>query len=194
MSLIPFMRGYAHILKDDDKIYTKLSQLMHGYENTNIDISCIYKTLFGYNIPDVSVSTNDILSLSFDDRNIVDNKRYPLLNNTLYQTLAYYHLRMKVEKKLIETFNISTTSIQTLAQIIFKAFKEKQGDSEEIQKEKRKYRVFFTSRKTLINQFNHFEGNIDLFQPAIDITNTALKKEIDDIEKKLEEISKDMFT
>ena len=34
-----------------------------------------------------------------------------------------------------------------------------------------------TSKKTLINEFNHFEGNLSIFQPAIDITDTALVHE-----------------
>jgi len=38
-------------------------------------------------------------------------------------------------------------------------------------------RVKLTSKKTLINEFNHFEGNLSIFQPAIDITDTALAKE-----------------
>lgn len=38
-------------------------------------------------------------------------------------------------------------------------------------------RVFFLSRKTLLNEFNHFEMDMNIFQPAIDITNKALIKE-----------------
>ena len=34
-----------------------------------------------------------------------------------------------------------------------------------------------TFKKTLINEFNHFEGNLSIFQPAIDITDHALGKE-----------------
>ena len=45
--------------------------------------------------------------------------------------------------------------------------------------------MFFTSRKTLLNEFNHFEGNMNIFQPAIDITQAALQKEITDIESEL---------
>ena len=52
----------------------------------------------------------------------------------------------------------------------------------------REFRVFFTSRKTLLNEFNHFEGNMNIFQPAIDITKSALQKEIREIEEKLVEI------
>lgn len=42
-------------------------------------------------------------------------------------------------------------------------------------------RILFTSRKTLLNEFNHFEGNMNIFQPAIDITNKALEKERESI-------------
>lgn len=52
----------------------------------------------------------------------------------------------------------------------------------------REFRVFFTSRKTLLNEFNHFEGNMNIFQPAIDITKSALQKEISEIENKINEI------
>lgn len=52
----------------------------------------------------------------------------------------------------------------------------------------REYKVFFTSRKTLLNEFNHFEGNMNIFQPAIDISKTALQKEVQDIENKLAEV------
>lgn len=42
-------------------------------------------------------------------------------------------------------------------------------------------RIALTSKKTLINEFNHFEGNLSIFQPAIDITDKALNKEKKDI-------------
>ena len=38
-------------------------------------------------------------------------------------------------------------------------------------------RIRLTSKKTLLNEFNHFEGNLSIFQPAIDITNKALSEE-----------------
>ena len=38
-----------------------------------------------------------------------------------------------------------------------------------------------TSKKTLINEFNHFEGNLSIFQPAIDITDHALGNERTDV-------------
>ena len=42
-------------------------------------------------------------------------------------------------------------------------------------------RVFLTTKKTLLNEFNHFEGNMSIFQPAIDITDQILEKEKIDI-------------
>ena len=57
--------------------------------------------------------------------------------------------------------------------------------TQEQKDEARNNRVFFTSRKTLLNEFNHFEGNMNIFQPAIDITEAALQKEVADIESKL---------
>ena len=73
--------------------------------------------------------------------------------------------------------------MDTLNQIIQRAFRCKETDPD--YEQKRKFRVFFTSRKTLLNEFNHFEGNMNIFQPAIDITQAALQKEITDIESEL---------
>ena len=42
-------------------------------------------------------------------------------------------------------------------------------------------RVFLTTKKTLLNEFNHFEGNMSIFQPAIDVTDHILEKEKTDI-------------
>lgn len=55
-------------------------------------------------------------------------------------------------------------------------------------KDEKQMKVFFMSRKTLVNDFNHFEGNMDIFQPAIDIKDKALKKEYVDIMGKLSRI------
>ena len=124
------------------------------------------------------------------DINIVNKEKYPLFAETLKQTLIYYHLRMKVEWKLVDIFNISVreNDILMLNDIIQKAFRSSDGNEDERRK-KMEYRVFFTSRKTLLNEFNHFEGNINIFQPAIDISATKLQKEIDDIERILLELT-----
>ena len=77
-----------------------------------------------------------------------------------------------------------------LNQIIQRAFKCPETDSK--YKQMRTFKVFFTSRKTLLNEFNHFEGNMNIFQPAIDITKSALQKEINIIEEKLMEVRRFM--
>lgn len=120
--------------------------------------------------------------------------RDPLLADTLIQTLIYYHTRMKVESELVNIFNIPHTEGQVLllADIIQKAFRPAVGATQEQKDKARNNRVFFTSRKTLLNEFNHFEGNMNIFQPAIDITEAALQKEVADIESKLMQLRAEM--
>ena len=94
---------------------------------------------------------------------------------------------MKVEKELVDIFNLHPNNMTMLNQIIQQAFKC-QNTADPNYEKMREFRVFFTSRKTLLNEFNHFEGNMNIFQPAIDITKASLQKEIIEIEEKLIEI------
>ena len=80
-----------------------------------------------------------------------------------------------VEKNLVEKFGIDTTRYEQLGQIISAAYPD-ENDVEQIRN-----RIRLTSKKTLINEFNHFEGNLSIFQPAIDITDQALGKERTDL-------------
>ena len=120
-------------------------------------------------------SVQDILSEEFQNQEILDSTTFPLLNKTLKHSLTYLYLRLTVEKKLREKYPVETQNCKQLGEIINKAFKDK--DSETICN-----RVFLTSRKTLLNEFNHFEGNLSIFQPAIDISDQALMKEKKEIE------------
>lgn len=187
MAMIPFIRGYAHICLDKNDYYGKLSNIMHGYGTERLDIVPIYKELFG-DVFDESevIGVNDILDVDYNNLDIMDKEKYPLLADTLEQTLIYYQLRMKVEKELIDIFDIQVSDMMMLNQIIQIAFRC-QKDNPNFNK-MREFRVFFTSRKTLLNEFNHFEGNMNIFQPAIDITKSALQKEISEIENKINEI------
>lgn len=184
MSLIPFMRGYANIIGLSD-VYSKLSKVMHGYETDSIDVADIYTKLFGNNVVFANkhaFSAIEICSLDMDNINVLkSDSKYPLLNRTLVHTLTYLFLRMIVEKRLMDLKNISLKedSYLMLTDIIKKSFNKK---------EDKKHRVFFTSRKTLLNEFNHFEGNLNIFQPAIDITDTALLNERKKIENYLKEL------
>lgn len=182
LSLIPFMRGYSTII-NNKTIKEKLTQLMHGYKTDTVDIAKCYIDLFR-NKDDIIpnsylVSVNDILTKSFDEQEIVNKERYPLLNRTLIHSFTYLFLRLLIEKKLVEKYNIDTEGrggAKQLGQIISKAFPENSSNKDDI-----KNRVFLTTKKTLLNEFNHFEGNMSIFQPAIDITDYMLEKEKSDI-------------
>ena len=187
MAMIPFIRGYAHICLDPEDYYGKLSDIMHGYGTESLDIIPIYNKLFG-NVFEGSeiIGVTDVLGMDCNNLDMLDRVRFPLLADTLEQTLVYYHLRMKVEKELVDIFNLHPNDMTMLNQIIQQAFRCQRTDPN--YERMREFRVFFTSRKTLLNEFNHFEGNMNIFQPAIDITKSALRKEITEIEAKLIEI------
>ena len=182
ISLIPFMRGYSTVI-NNLTVKERLTQLMHGYKTDTVDIAKCYIDLFG-NKDDILpnsylVNVNDILAKSFDGQEIVNKEKYPLLNRTLIHSFTYLFLRLLIEKKLVSKYNIDTESrggAKQLGQIISKAFPENSSNKDDI-----KNRVFLTTKKTLLNEFNHFEGNMSIFQPAIDITDYMLEKEKSDI-------------
>lgn len=180
MSLIPFMRGYATIINNED-VKEKLTQVMHGFKNENVDIGECYQVLFGKHDgidTQYEVSVDSILNQSIKECEIVDDEKYPLLNRTLRHSFIYLYLRLLIEKELVSKYNIQVdgrNGAKQLGQIISKAFPENSD------KNTMKKRVFLTTKKTLLNEFNHFEGNLSIFQPAIDITNQLLEKEAEDI-------------
>ena len=108
MAMIPFLRGYIHIMNDPEDLYGQLSRLMHGFENGSLDIADVYKKTFGYEVePTEVISVSDILNVPVAGLDIIDAEEYPLLADTLIQTLIYYHTRMKVEygKKKMESLS-----------------------------------------------------------------------------------------
>lgn len=178
ISMVPFMRGYANII-DNKEAVEKLTQLMHGYMTSPVDIAEIYYDLFGKDGESVlpssfCVSVDDILSKTVDSVSIVCPTKYPLLDKTLRHSFTYLFLRLLVEKTLVAKYNINTEKYDQLGAIISQAFPG--SDTISIRR-----RVQLTSKKTLINEFNHFEGNLSIFQPAIDITEQSLGKEKTDI-------------
>lgn len=178
ISMIPFMRGYSNIINNTE-ISNQLTQLMHGYKIETVDVAQIYITLFGNKdgkIPNsYAISVSDILSKTVDGVHILDNTQYPLLDKTLRHSFTYLFLRLMVEKALVTKFAINTNDKKQLGQIISAAYPD-EDDIAQIRN-----RIRLTSKKTLINEFNHFEGNLSIFQPAIDITDQALGKERTDI-------------
>lgn len=182
ISTIPFMRGYSQIINDKTS-RDKLTKVMHGYEVEKINVTEIYNQIFGCNLikEKHELSAEDVVIMNIDNIEILKNKSFPLLNRTLRHTLTYLHLRLSVEKKLVDKFSINTKKHEMLSAIIHKSF----GSSNP---EDTSNRVFLLSRKTLLNEFNHFEVDMNIFQPAIDITDTALKRERDEIIKFLERL------
>ncbi|MGL5057813.1 MAG: AAA family ATPase [Fusobacteriaceae bacterium] len=184
MSLIPFMRGYSQIIYEET-IENELTKLMHGYNNSFVNLTNIYIKLFLNKNGKVNrnlikniynISVNDILSIDLDNVKILkDTTEYALLNRTLRHSLTYLFLRLSTEKKLVDKYKITINKkVYMLSHIIMKAFPQ---TSDLTIENNLTNRVFFLSRKTLLNDFNHFEGNLSIFQPAIDITDIALEKE-----------------
>jgi len=178
IAMIPFMRGYANIVANGD-LYNNLTQVMHGYKNERVDIGKAYSDLFGHQTPYLpdryEICVNDILGKTVDGIHVLDPDKYPLLDRTLRHSFVYLFLRLMVEKNLVVKFGIDTTQNEQLGQIISAAYPD-ENDVAQIRN-----RIRLTSKKTLINEFNHFEGNLSIFQPAIDITDQALGKERTDL-------------
>lgn len=182
-SLIPFMRGYAQFIGDGD-LKNSLTNLMHGYLDSPVDLSSVYNEIFDKNISlggDISVA--NILGLDIDNIDEILNKEeYPLFNRVLINNLTYLYLRMKTEKTLVSKYGIDTNKYCQLSDIIHKSFNLSTD-------EHLAYRLRLFSKKSLLNEFNHFDGNMNIFQPAIDISETTLKREYDEIIDILSEIS-----
>lgn len=178
ISMIPFMRGYANIICNKS-LFDSLTQVMHGYKTEKVDIAKAYLELFGdhskYLPTSYEISVSDILSKTVDGVRLLDIEKFPLLDRTLRHSFVYLFLRLMVEKNLVEKFGVDTTRYKQLGQIISAAYPS-ENDVEQIRN-----RIRLTSKKTLINEFNHFEGNLSIFQPAIDITDQALGKERTDL-------------
>ncbi|WP_338609574.1 AAA family ATPase [Clostridium baratii] len=209
ISMIPFIRGYSNV-NGNSIIYQDLSGVMHYDENNieNINLSDIYKEVFinsyiNINSESSNKSIKEIIdkikNLSFNDTilcnsekiiNIIndglenikifkENTNYKLLEKTLRHNLIYLSLRLNVERTLLELKpDLKKMGDLKLGALICRALKDNDTD-----------RVFFMSRKTLVNDFNHFEGNMDIFQPAIDIKDCALNDECIKIMKKLSNIN-----
>ena len=181
-SLIPFMRGYVKYIGENE-VKDKLTKLMHGYENVRIDLGQIYNDLFKNQLSNpYIISVNDILSIDINNLDeIIDKNSYPLLNKVLCNNLVYLYLRLITEKVLVNKYNINTTKYDQLSSIIYQCFKENTIENN-------KNRIFFFSKKTLLNEFNHFEGNMNIFQPAIDISEVILEREKEDIINRLNKL------
>ena len=187
MSMIPFCRGYAMIQNDSDS-KEALTSVMHGYKTESVDIASIYRSLFKISDednrlpPQLEISVESIMEQNVDTVDIVARDEYPLLNKTLKHTFTYLFLRLYVEKTLVEKYDLSLNGKETLGVIIDQALPRN------VSATIKSLRVRLNSKKVLVNEFNHFEGNMSIFQPAIDISDEVLSKEKASILAIMEEI------
>lgn len=182
ISLIPFMRSIVKIVNPPErKSFTdSLTALMHGYGTDVVDITPVYNMLFGKQVTtSYKISAGDIICLDISALDFIKDDKYPLLAKTLKHTLVYLFLRLNVEKVLRDNFPQETRKCELLGDFIHKALFDSKYQSE---------RVKLTSKKTLLNEFNHYEGNFNIFQPAIDITDANLEKEKNEIINLLDSI------
>lgn len=192
IAMIPFMRGYAGLIgKNIMKV--NLTRVMHGYKNDKVNIGSIYNQLFNIRknkYDDYVLSVSDILNHAIPI-DILDKERFPLLNKTLSTSFSYLYLRLLVEKTLVECCNVSPSDSKRgdkeLGTLIKEAFPLGAKGSD---KKIADCRIFLTSKKTLLNEFNHFEGNLSIFQPAMDISTSALQKEKKEIIEFCEDLHK----
>lgn len=184
ISVIPFMRGFCQILgRKEDK--NKLTNVMHGYSEIKENITEIYESLFSDKVlsDTHNISASDIINMDSDKFKPIKSDKYPLLAKSLRHTMNYLFLRLSVENHLVNKFKVNTKKYDMLSDIILQGFSFTNDTPE-----KGSHRVFFMSRKTLLNEFNHFEMDMNIFQPAIDITDKALNKEKQQILSRLKKI------
>lgn len=185
-AIIPFMRGYANLLPELNN-NELLTNLMHGYKTAQVNVKDVYNRLFGNEIDEYFTDNYELTATSIldfeltDDIDIIDSEHYPLINQTLKHSLIFLQARLLVEKTLVEKYHIDTDTNKQLGQIIDSAFPRNNNDTLDI-------RISLTSKKTLINEFNHFEGNLSLFQPAIDISHQALLNEYHSVKRIMERV------
>ncbi len=176
IAISPYARSYANFV-GNNRAKNKLTLIMHGYNNIGINLAKTFRSLFksdSMHFRDaILIKPRDIMELSISpDMEIVSKEKYPFLNKALTHSLIFLKLRLLVENALVSRYHIDTIKYVKLGQIIAQAYKTDHVDK----------RAFLMSKKSLLNEFNHFEGNFSFFQPALDISDTLLAKEQEEIE------------
>jgi len=99
---------------------------------------------------------------------------------------------MKTEYVLYKKFRLQkpeNNRVLKLSTIIDTTLNEKNFETDEERQFIKYAKAKLVSKKTLLNEFNHFEGNMNIFQPAIDISDVMLNKEINEILLTLEKVN-----
>lgn len=191
LSLVPLIRDYVNIkyekngIDEDGKSradnYRELSSTMHGYNSLSINLSGIIKGILGIEIKDngsdIIICGSGMAEVDIPDE-IVDKSSYPLFNKTLSQNLTFLKLRTLVEKTLFESdeSRLNINKYPTLHTVIDEYLPRNSAKN-------RSLRAQLLSKKTLLNEFNHFEGNMSVFLPSLDISSESLEVETAGIDK-----------
>lgn len=208
ISMVPFIRGIAKMY-GYEKSWDRLSQIMHGSFSRRVNVSSTYRKIIlrtykSEMYPDKPKSIGYIPSMDFyitadklmeyvkqwhadGCKDILDPSKYSLLNHALKHTISYLYLRMHSEKVLCSWFGINGARMQ-FGEICRKAMKEASKEYPSESKRIEEWKAGLLSKKSLVNEFNHYEGSLSIFQPAIDISDETLANEF----KSIEEILKDI--
>lgn len=181
VSTLSFIRSLSKLTGNN--VYEDLCELMHHYKEKEIKLSDAYHSTLNSSVVlnDFTITAKEIATFPLDNEDIIDATEYPLMNRTLKNLYTYIVLRLNVEKALIGKYYIKPIGLDDvllLSNIIIGSKLE-----EELQR-------FFMTRKTLINEFNHFEFNMSIFHPAIDIKEHDLIEESKSIMKTIDDLSK----
>lgn len=204
LSIIPFIRDYSKLLiknNNDDSdserfdVFDNLTNAMHGYKAELANVTRSINEVIDVNIQDedssdIKISGAQVADIAIPNTILKEGTDYPLLDKILKQNLTFMILRNKVEKafydsnkSIIDEMNSKDRKGLTLQKIIDSYIPH---DSESYLL---KRRSMLLSRKTLLNEFSHFEGNMSLFLPGLDISQDSIENEIEAIIEMCKEIN-----
>ena len=187
ISLIPYIRSWAN-LTGKSEAYEQCCALMHckHQDTLPVEITPLFNEVFEADlIGDTAVLPSDLAAKNLETlpETIVDEDLYPLLNRTLVHNYVFYLLRLKVEHALLSYCpDASLPSRPKLYNYIRACLRDGENGNE-----KRWHRKML-SKKTLLNSFSHYEWNVNVFQPAIDISEKTLTSEIREVLAMVDEI------
>ncbi|MDN4509355.1 AAA family ATPase [Gordonibacter sp. RACS_AR49] len=187
ISLIPYIRSWAN-LTGKSEAYERCCALMHckHQDASPVEIAPLFNEVFkGDLIDDTAALPSDLAEKNLETlpETIVDENLYPLLNRTLIHNYAFYLLRLKVEHALLSYCpDASLPSKPKLYNYISACLRDSENEYE------KRWRRKMLSKKTLLNSFSHYEWNVNVFQPAIDISEKTLTSEIQEVLAMVDEI------
>ena len=200
ISIVPFVRGVARI-HGYDKSFERLSQIMHGTLTKSVNISATYKWIItrrlkkeacqsdcnGY-VPHwrTMLTSDKVIKRIREWRisgcpDILNPGKYGLLNKALKHIASFMYLRMYAEKVLCSKFGIDGSDM-LFGNICSKAMEKARTMYPSRSEEIMEWKAGLMSKKSLVNDFNHFEGSLSIFFPAIDVSDEVLQRESDSIE------------